>query len=83
MLQEAVDAGPWVVLQRLVDKTCRVGDISNVIRLALIGGGLEPVPALKLTREYVEKRPPAENLLHAFAILSVALNGASEEKVGE
>ncbi|MCP8894299.1 gene transfer agent family protein [Shinella daejeonensis] len=83
MLQEAVDAGPWVVLQRLVDKSCRVGDISNVIRLGLIGGGLEPVAALKLVRSYVEARPPAESLIHAFAVLSAALNGAPEEPVGE
>jgi len=82
-LQEAVDAGPWVVLERLANRQCRVGDILNVIRLGLIGGGLTPVDALKLVREYVEKRPPAENLLHAYSILSTALHGSPEEPVGE
>lgn len=82
-LQEAVDAGPWTVLQRLYDRSCRVGDVSHVMRLGLVGGGLEPTAALKLTRTYVEGRPPAENLMHAFAVLSVALNGAPDEKVGE
>ena len=83
MLQEAVDAGPWVVLGRLFDRTCRVGDISHVIRLGLIGGGKEPVEALKLTRAYVEARPPAENVMVAIGILGAALNGAREEPVGE
>ncbi len=83
MLQEATDAGPWVVLARLEARQCRVGDISHVIRLGLIGGGMEPAKALGLVRQYVEARPPAENLLHAQAILSVALLGAPEEPVGE
>lgn len=82
-LQEAVDAGPWTVLDRLATRQCRVGDISHVIRLGLIGGGHEPVAALNLVRDYVEKRPPAENLLHAYSILAVAVQGKPEEPVGE
>jgi hypothetical protein len=82
-LQEAVDAGPWMTLGRLVRKECKVSEISHTIRLGLIGGGMEPVAALKLTRAYVEERPPAENLAFARDILAVALYGAPEEKLGE
>lgn len=82
-LQEACNAGPWVILDRLFTKQCLVGDISNVIRQGLIGGGLEPTAATKLVRNYVEKRPPAENLLFATVILQAAIQGASEEPVGE
>jgi len=82
-LQEACDAGPYVVLNRLVDNSWRVGDISNVIRLGLIGGGMAPVDALKKVREYVEKRPPAENLMFAQAILSAGIVGAPDEQVGK
>jgi len=82
-LQEACDAGPWVILERLFTKQCLIGDISNVIRQGLIGGGLEPSAATKLVRTYVEKRPPAENLLFATVILQAAVQGASEEPVGE
>ncbi|MGB3044539.1 MAG: gene transfer agent family protein [Xanthobacteraceae bacterium] len=80
-LQEACDAGPYVILNRLVDNSWRVGDISNVIRLGLLGGGMTPVEALTKTREYVEKRPPVENLMTAQAILSAGLVGAPEEKL--
>jgi len=82
-LQEACDAGPYVILNRLVDNSWRVGDISNVIRLGLIGGGMAPVDALKKTREYVEKRPPMESLMFAQAILSAAIVGAPDEGAGK
>jgi hypothetical protein len=78
-LQEATDAGPFVVLNRLQDGTWRIEDISSVIRLGLIGGGLEPIQALKLTRSYVESRPPLENVLVAVAVLQTALMGAPDE----
>lgn len=80
-LQEACDAGPFVVLDRLRSGACKVEDISNVIRLGLIGGGMEPVPALKKVRAYVEARPPAESRLTAIAVLSAGCYGAPEEEV--
>jgi hypothetical protein len=82
-LQEAVDAGPYVVLQRLTTGQWRMQDISHVIRLGLIGGGLEPAKALKLVRDYVEKRPPLENTMLARGLLMVALHGPPDEKPGE
>jgi hypothetical protein len=82
-LQEKCEAGPYVVLQRLHSGEWRVEDISNIIRLSLIGGKMEPVAALKLVRAYVEARPPMENLVPAQVILSAALMGAPEEAVGE
>ena len=78
-LQEATDAGPYVVLQRLASGSWKVEDISHTIRLALIGGGLKPAEALKLTRDYVEARPPMENVILAQGILSASLLGAPEE----
>lgn len=82
-LQEKTDAGPYVVLNRLHTGQWRIEDISNVIRLGLIGGGLEPVKALKLIRAYVEARPPMENHPHAVAILAAGLIGAEDERLGE
>lgn len=82
-LQEACDAGPWVILERLATKQCLIGDIAHTIRQGLIGGEMAPAEATKLVQRYVEKRPPAENLLHAMAILQVALHGSPEETVGE
>lgn len=81
-LQEVCDAGPYVILQRLGDQTCRVGDISHTIRWGLIGGGMSISEALKKVRTYVEARPPSENLIYARAILGAACYGAPEEELG-
>jgi hypothetical protein len=82
-LQEKCDAGPYLVLNRLHNGAWRIEDITNIIRLGLIGGGLQPSAALKLVRSYVEGRPPMENLIPAQVILSASLMGAPEENVGE
>ncbi|MCZ7451034.1 gene transfer agent family protein [Agrobacterium rhizogenes] len=82
-LQEKCDAGPYVILQRLQTGAWQIEDISNVIRLGLIGGGMTAVDALKKTRAYVEAFPPMDNLLPAQGILAAALMGAPDEAVGE
>jgi hypothetical protein len=82
-LQEQCDAGPFVILDRLQTRQWRIQDVSNVIRLGLIGGGMEPVKALKLVRSYVEARPPMENVIYASGILSAGLMGAPDEPPGE
>jgi hypothetical protein len=79
MLQEATDCGPFVLLQRMAAGGWRVEEISHVIRLGLIGGGMEPVPALKLVEAYVEKRPPMESVAMAIEILSESVIGAEDE----
>lgn len=82
-LQEKCNAGPFVVLERLTLRSWRMEDISQVIRLGLMGGGLAPDRALKLTRDYVEARPPMENVMLARGILLAGLQGAPDEKPGE
>lgn len=82
-LQERTSAGPYVVLDRLRSGHWRIEDISNVVRLGLIGGGMTPVDALAKTRTYVEDRPPMENVTVAYAILNAAIIGAPDEILGE
>lgn len=80
-LQEKVDAGPFVILQRLNSGGWRVQDISQVIRLGLVGGGMKQADALKLVRLHVEAFPPAENLMVAQAVLAAGLMGAPDEEI--
>jgi hypothetical protein len=82
-IQEACDAGPYVVLDRLASGRWRLEDIREVIRYGLIGGGMTPVEALKLVREYVEGRPPHESLALAQKIMIAGVVGAPEEEVGK
>lgn len=82
-LQDICKAGPFVVLARLSAGQWLIEDISAVIRLGLIGAGVEPQKALKLVQTYVEARPPMENASFAQGILNVALMGAPDEPPGE
>ena len=80
-LQEACGCGPYVVLNRLLDSSWRIEDISSVIRLGLVGGGMPPADALQKARSWVEARPPMENLATARAVLMAGLMGAPEEAI--
>lgn len=109
-LQEEIDAGPYVILDRLRDRKrrpkdeerpdeddredddeedvplpprCGVREIRAVIRLGLLGGGLDAKAVGKLIRKYVEARVPEENRLVAWTALLIALHGAPEEEVGK
>jgi hypothetical protein len=78
-LQEKCDAGPHYILQRLQIGQWLVQDISETIRLGLIGGGMEPGKALGLVQTYVEARPLLENHGLAMAILAAAIMGVPDE----
>lgn len=82
-LQEKTNAGPGFLLDQMWQNNWKVQHISEIIRLGLIGGGQTPADALRLTRTYVETRPPLENLSLAQAILALSLQGAPEEEKGE
>jgi hypothetical protein len=87
-LQEKCDVGPGVVLMRIVANQWRMEDIPAVIRLGLIGGGMEPATASRLVRRNIEERPQdigGENGLGILAvkILSAALHGVPDEPPGK
>lgn len=79
-LQEKTGCGPQFLLQRLADKRWMVQDVSEIVRIGLIGGGMTPDRALSLVRIYIQGRPPLENVPIAFAVLSAGLMGAPEEE---
>ncbi len=81
-LQEKTGTGPYVILNRLQSMNFMVQDISEIIRIGLIGGGMVPIEALKMVKRYVLERPPMESYQLAFAVLAAGLMGAPEEKVG-
>lgn len=86
-LQEKCAIGPYALLNRLNSDDWRVEDISEVIRIGLIGGAngdeMHPVKANKLVERYVKARPPTENLNIARGIMLVALFGAPEEEAAK
>lgn len=82
-LQEARDAGPFVVLGRLEDKTWKPDDVSVVLVLGLVGAGLPYADALATVEGWLADRLPAENAVLAHAVLLAGLVGAPDEPVGK
>lgn len=82
-LQEKTDCGPFFLLTRIDAGQWMIGDVSEIIRIGLVGGGTEPKTALRLVERYVKDRPPMENLELARAVLMAGLVGVSDEPVGE
>lgn len=66
-------SGPLAVLSRLWEGTWTITDVRETVRLGLIGGGVGPAEALKLTRRYVDDKPLIGNVGLAILILSDAL----------
>ncbi|MGI8395106.1 gene transfer agent family protein [Agrobacterium deltaense] len=65
-----------------------LNDAREILRLGLIGGGMEPVAALRLVRTYVENRPAAENFPLVVRVMDAAFHGKGvpdpdEEKPAE
>jgi hypothetical protein len=83
-LQEACDAGPYVILQHLIAGTWRVKMIRETLRLGLIGGGMQPTQAIKLIQRYHDELPWAHNVKQATAVMHAAVLGAPDgEKPGK
>lgn len=81
-LQEKCDAGPAEIASRLADGRWRINDVRETIRLGLLGGGMAPAEAHRLTVRYVDERPWLESVPAAQAVLMASLVGAPEEPVG-
>jgi len=83
-LQDRCDAGPGFVLQRLSTSQWRIEDVTETIRLALMGGGMDRKEASKLVELHVEEKPLAQSATLAAAILMSRLYDAPEDDpVGE
>jgi hypothetical protein len=82
-LQDRCGAGPGHVLQRLATGQWRVDDPIEVIRLALMGGGMKREDAARLVTLHVEAKPLTGSVVLAYGILSAALNGVEDDPVGE
>lgn len=80
-LQEACDAGPAFVAQRLIGNSWRVEDVRETLRLGLIGGGMTQGEALDKVRRFVEAAPYRENCIYAYAVINAALAGVTDEKI--
>jgi tail tube GTA-gp10-like protein len=80
-LQEERKCGPLPVLERLHSANWMVEDISEVTRLGLIGGGLDPIEARMMVRQYVENDAPMKSLPLACEIIRAGMIPPEDEEL--
>ena len=82
-LQEACDAGPQVIVDRLYTEKWKIAEVCEVIRLGLEGGGMNPVEAMHFMKKTVDSQPLVSSLILAQKILQVAYAGVPDEPPGK
>lgn len=80
-LQEITDAGLMVTLDRL--SSLRIKDISHVLRLGLIGAGMQKDEAARLVHRHLVAGEIAACALVAAQVVQAAITGAGDEPLGE
>ncbi len=78
-LQQARDAGPEEVFNRLRTGRWHVDDLVHVIRLGLIGGGMDKAQAGPLVLSMMETHPLVQFKLTALEIVAHSLMGDLED----
>lgn len=74
-LERLTGTGIGSLFLRLTRSDFRLNDLTEVIRLGLIGGGTSPEDAARLVETYGRHRPIAEVLPLALDILDARWNG--------
>ena len=74
-IEENRNCSLFELVERLnpIVRRARLKDISEVLRVGLIGGGAKPVDAAALTKRYVDERPIDENRDIAYAVALAGL----------
>lgn len=77
-LERIADLGIGALYLRAVNMQFKLADLVEVIRLGLIGGGVSPEKAARLTDTYGRNRPIDELYPLALDILDARWGGAEE-----
>ena len=80
-LQELTDCGLGECLTRI--EQLRVKEIKEVIRLGLVGGGMDKQAAFRLTERHVVAGELGACGSTAFQIVAAAITGVEDEPLGE
>jgi hypothetical protein len=82
-LQERRQSGPMEIVRRLQFGTWRVEDVTETIRIGLIGDGVDGKAARALVEENIAPPNIVVHVMTALAILLCALQGDPDDPVGK
>lgn len=80
-LQEKTGKGPFALYRRIEAGDWTIQDLSETIRLGLIGGGMAPAEAAKLMKNYFDDTPLLQHWPAARNILLAALTGPPDDPI--
>lgn len=82
-LQEITSYGPMALLQRFRDGNWFVNELTQTIRLALVGGGMKPADAFNVVKRNVTSAYLLDYVPIAMTVMHAALIGVTDDPVGE
>ena len=82
-LQQKCDAGPEWLLMKMRSGQWAATDLFEVLRFGLIGGGMQPVDALKAVRDTFDRHPLILFKVPAMEVLMASLYGPPDDAVGK
>lgn len=82
-LQTLCDAGPEEIKDRILAGKWRVDDLREILRLGLIGGGMEPMKVIALLKLHFDDVEPLKNKTPAFLVITAGLCGDPTDEVGK
>lgn len=82
-LQDACNAGPEEIFNRIRLGTWRVDDLMGIIRFGLIGGGMDRNEAARLVSNMFDAHGAVEFKLVSLGILQHALFGPDDDTPGK
>jgi hypothetical protein len=82
-LERLTSRGIGAVYRRMLGLECSHQEIVEVVRLGLIGGGLDPERAAALCAAYAAPAPIARTYQLAVDVLDAAWNGTAKDSTDE
>ena len=82
-LQQKTESGPEWLLLRMRSGQWAVTDLFETLRFGLVGGGMEPVAALRAVRDAFDRHPIIDFKVPAMEALMAALYGPSDDPAGK
>lgn len=79
-LERLTDCGVGSLYQRVIAMAFKSTDLTEIIRLGLIGGGMNPETAMQLCQTYASNRPMSETFPLALDILDKRWGNTDESE---
>lgn len=79
-LERITGSGVGTLFLRLVNSQFHIGDLQAIIRLGLIGGGMDPKQAQELVSAYAVNRPLDQTFPLALDIITARWSGVTTEQ---